>query len=126
MEVTTVELSKFLELVLIENFYHAAMKLEHPVEPELAKDAVGVDAGHSHGFADLFLCQGHRKCIAGHASDHLKPLAQLDDDMRQTIVSGPLPDIDTPLPEHRCIHQRVPPEDVAGGRPGRMRSLIAA
>ena len=40
MKITTVELGKFPQLMLIENFYHPAMKLEHPVESEPAKGRV--------------------------------------------------------------------------------------
>src|ERR1700761_763076 len=103
MEVTAVELRKFLQFVLVENFHHAAVEFEHAVEAKLTKDAVGMNAGDAHRLADLLLCQRHIERVPGHASDHAKSFAQFDDDVRQAAVSGTLADIDDPLPEHRRI-----------------------
>src|ERR1700742_338011 len=101
MEVTAVELRKFLKLILVENPHHAAMQLEHPVETELTQDTIGMNARYAHRLADLFLGQRHFEGVTADTSNHAKPLAQFDDDVREAAMRGTLTDIDDPLPEHR-------------------------
>lgn len=118
MQITIVKLRKCLELVLVDDLHGAALDVENAVDPELTNNAVGVNARQAHGLAQLFLSQRHREAVAGDMADHAKPLAKLDDQVRQPIVGRALSDIDDPLAEYCRIEQGVAPEDVANRRPG--------
>src|SRR5215212_10337733 len=94
----------------------ALRRADQTMAPELLKRPVDVHRGHAGGVAELSLRNRHLECLPVRQADGPEAYIDLAQDMRDPGVGITAADIDHPLPKHRRIDERVPPEHVGDAR----------
>src|SRR5215218_10902647 len=91
-------------------------RADQTVAPELLKRPVDMHRGHAGGVAELGLRNRHLEGLSVYQADGPEAHIDLAQDVRDPGVGIAAADIDHPLPKHRRIDERVPPEHIGDAR----------
>src|SRR5215213_2341927 len=117
VEVRGVQLSGLLQAVpILDDDAAVLRRADQTVAPELLKRPVDMHRGHAGGVAELGLRNRHLEGLSVYQADGPEAHIDLAQDVRDPGVGIAAADIDHPLPKHRRIDERVPPEHVSDAR----------
>src|SRR5215212_694739 len=117
VEVRGVELSGLLQAVPIFDDDAAALwRADQTISPQVLQRSVYMDRRETGGVPELGLRNRHLEGLAFYEADGPEAHIDLAQNVRDPRVGIAAADIDHPLPKHRRIDGRVPPEHVGDPR----------